>query len=662
MAVLLKWTIASALGLAFATSVSAATLSAALLPKVRAATFEVVAAKADESKVVYERPLPLDQIPFQQRNDKYRSLGTAFAVGDGHFVTAMHVFMEGIDSLQGPLALRDEQGHVFAIDKVLKFSAQEDFVEFTLKSAPAIDPLPVERSAQVNEAVFAVGNALGTGVVVRDGLYTSDTPEEHDGKWKWMRFSAPASPGNSGGPLIDEQGKVIGVVLRKSSNENLNFALPIGRVLDASDKQSVVDVPHHFHPPYSTEIHRGTLTATIDLPLTYDAFNARISRVFGDEAAGSIQAWLKENSKTLFPEGTGSHDLLLHGAWTSSLPTMITQQGNGNWVRPAPHPTHMPIADKGYIEQIAMGGGMSWHIHSEGAPLGSGDGGQANMDLLLQDGNLHRDVGDEKVKVTSLGRPLSTEAFTDRLGRTWHIDAFALPFLDSEILLATTPTPDGEAGLLRFSRAREKAEIALQMRMTVDLLEIAYRGTLPQWQAFLARGSRPTVLKGASIRADKQGLAVSADDVTANWPASVVPLGNRTEVIVEPSWTMENDKAAVHVRRLAVSQQDSPKNSLVLDRYERAFDDSPEEAVSFWRDLMIHAHPRDGQPLDHDDRRSMADVYDPKQPDTARHAYALYYSIVGKATDDELRARLLEAERGTVIPGYTPFKPDSAAP
>jgi serine protease Do len=290
MAVLLRWSIAGALGFAWACTASAATLDASLLPRVRAATFEVVAAKADESKVVYEKPLPLDQIPFQQRNDKYRSVGTAFAIGGGRFVTAMHVFIDGIDSLQGPLSLRDEQGHVFAIDKVVSFSPQEDFVAFSLVKAPEVQPLEIERDAPLNESVFAVGNALGTGVVIRDGLYTSDTPEEEQGRWKWMRFSAPASPGNSGGPLIDDKGKVIGVVLRKSPNENLNFALPIGRVLDASDKQAAIDLPQRFNPSFSSEMHSGRLQTTVNLPLTYAAFIARIAQLTNEAVQAASQA------------------------------------------------------------------------------------------------------------------------------------------------------------------------------------------------------------------------------------------------------------------------------------------------------------------------------------------------------------------------------------
>ena len=86
---------------------------------------------------------------------------------------------------------------------------REDFVVFSTRTEPKdVQPLELGPTPAVNDAVFAVGNALGQGVVVRNGVYTSDTPEEQSGQWRWLRFSAAAAPGNSGGPLIDQAARV----------------------------------------------------------------------------------------------------------------------------------------------------------------------------------------------------------------------------------------------------------------------------------------------------------------------------------------------------------------------------------------------------------------------------------------------------------------------
>lgn len=71
-------------------------LDASVQQQIIAATFEVVQMKPpEEGAVTYERALPMDLIPYQQRVDKYRSIGTAFAIGPGQYVTAGHVLSVG---------------------------------------------------------------------------------------------------------------------------------------------------------------------------------------------------------------------------------------------------------------------------------------------------------------------------------------------------------------------------------------------------------------------------------------------------------------------------------------------------------------------------------------------------------------------------------------
>jgi hypothetical protein len=76
------------------------------------------------------------------------------------------------------------------------------------------------------ESIVVVGNALGmlensvtTGVVsgIRDIEGT-----------KLIQMSAPVSPGNSGGPVVNESGEVVAITVSKlTTGESLNFAIPI---------------------------------------------------------------------------------------------------------------------------------------------------------------------------------------------------------------------------------------------------------------------------------------------------------------------------------------------------------------------------------------------------------------------------------------------------
>ena len=57
----------------------AAELTSKVQQHIRASTFEVVQLKPPDGEVTYDREPPMDLIPYRQRNDKYRSIGTAFA-------------------------------------------------------------------------------------------------------------------------------------------------------------------------------------------------------------------------------------------------------------------------------------------------------------------------------------------------------------------------------------------------------------------------------------------------------------------------------------------------------------------------------------------------------------------------------------------------------
>ncbi|GAB2538960.1 S1 family peptidase [Rhodanobacter koreensis] len=398
----------------------AASLDPAVLPKIQAATFEVVAAKPVNDPLTYEKPLPMELLPYQERNDKYYSIGTAFALGNNRYVTAAHVLQVGIGSLWGEPALRDAGGHVYAIGKIEKYSLQQDFVVFSLATQPAgATALEIDSKPALNQVVYAVGNALGTGVVIRDGLYTSDTPEDQDGRWKWMRFSAAASPGNSGGPLLDKDGKLIGIVLMKSANENLNYALPIGMVLDAPDGQAVMDTRGGYQLDIFDTIQNGTFKAQFALPMSLGDFYRNFQARFDDYSDTQLKALLAKESVSLFPKGEGSARLLFQQTRLDSFPTLIVRGSNGEWERVGRQSQHFSLDGNGYVDVGAAGRNGLFHLRRPDdvdAVRFYGDA-KSRMDLLVKTGMFRREVGGEKIKITSLGKPTLESIHIDRWQR-----------------------------------------------------------------------------------------------------------------------------------------------------------------------------------------------------------------------------------------------------
>jgi serine protease Do len=502
-----------------------AELTSELQKAIRASTFEVVMKKPEKDPLSYEKPLPLDLMPYIERNDAYRSMGTAFALGNNKYVTAAHVIEAAVGSQFGPPALRRSDGAVFAIDKIVKFSAQEDFVVFSLRQDPEPPGLPVNRDPKLDEPVLAVGNALGEGIVIRDGLFTSETAEEQDGRWKWIRFSAAASPGNSGGPLCDANGRVIGIVIGKSPNENLNYSLPISLILDASESKA-----HFEHrAPVGLPFLHGTVTYSLKgdfaLPLAWAAFNDAAVKFIQQHDDESRELILRTYAETLFPKGQGSDDVLFEPA-TNFRPRIVQQAADGTWSAPAPEFHEVRLSSDGSVAAASTAGIQLVHLVRPAAASDDAfyEDSKGFMDLTLKALDLRRPVGPDHVRVTSLGAAVQSALFTDPYGRRWQDRVWAIPYLDSYAVATLLPTPDGYSGILILIPSAGLHTGTENLHLLAGLLDVSYRGTLAQWQAALRRRALlPKALE--DVKLDKTpAWTLKTPRFVSSVPGSVLPL------------------------------------------------------------------------------------------------------------------------------------------
>jgi serine protease Do len=94
-----------------------------------------------------------------------------------------------------------------------------------------VDPLVLGDSDQivVGERAISIGNPLGLEHTLTDGLISA---RRVYGGRQWIQTSVPISPGNSGGPLFDMRGRVVGVTTAQirgfmGIGQNLNLAVPV---------------------------------------------------------------------------------------------------------------------------------------------------------------------------------------------------------------------------------------------------------------------------------------------------------------------------------------------------------------------------------------------------------------------------------------------------
>jgi hypothetical protein len=117
-------------------------------------------------------------------------------------------------------------GAFFPVEGIIADDPEHDLalIKVSGKNLPSLS-LADSDSLTAGQHVLAIGSPLGLENSVSDGI-VSGFRKNADGM-NWIQTTAPASHGNSGGPLLVMDGKVAGVLTwKKGEGENLNFAAP----------------------------------------------------------------------------------------------------------------------------------------------------------------------------------------------------------------------------------------------------------------------------------------------------------------------------------------------------------------------------------------------------------------------------------------------------
>ena len=180
------------------------------------------------AEIVRQTKSAVVQIVVADKAGNDLALGSGFIVSaDGKIVTNFHV-IKGAYSATAKLA----NGSYFPVEGVLAADADEDLVLLKVQGKGLqFLTLSATTGIQVGEHVIAIGSPLGLEGTVSDGI-VSALREETLGK-RWIQTTAPVSHGNSGGPLLNMAGSVVGVItwgVDLKEAQNLNFAVPSGKV------------------------------------------------------------------------------------------------------------------------------------------------------------------------------------------------------------------------------------------------------------------------------------------------------------------------------------------------------------------------------------------------------------------------------------------------
>jgi regulator of sirC expression with transglutaminase-like and TPR domain len=155
------------------------------------------------------------------RDGKQHGLGTGFVVGDGLIATNLHVIGEA-----RPIGVEMADGKKFDVTAVHATDRAADLAVIRI-NAPNLTPLPLGDSDTLKdgEPIMAMGNPQGLKHSVVSGVVSGK--RVLDGR-PMIQLAIPIEQGNSGGPMLDMQGRVHGILTIKSLvTPNLGFAVPV---------------------------------------------------------------------------------------------------------------------------------------------------------------------------------------------------------------------------------------------------------------------------------------------------------------------------------------------------------------------------------------------------------------------------------------------------
>jgi len=154
--------------------------------------------------------------------------GSGFFIRPGEVVTNMHV-IKGAHRVE--IHTLDGKGRTFPVAGALALDDEADLALLKVDlPAERSHPLPLTTTVpDEGEKVFLIGNPLRLEGSVSDGIVSAIREVPDLGRI--IQTTAPVSHGNSGSPLFNMRGQVIGIVTVKVTNgQNINLALGVSRI------------------------------------------------------------------------------------------------------------------------------------------------------------------------------------------------------------------------------------------------------------------------------------------------------------------------------------------------------------------------------------------------------------------------------------------------
>ena len=223
---------------------------------------------------IYSEPLSISEtisqnsaVVYEKNSNEWKGNGSGLIISkDGYIITNNHV-IENTNKIEVEFILNEEikkfNAEIVQVDKVNDLA----IIKISDSNFTGVDDLPYNfktRSSDVGTKVYAYGypmalSIMGKEIKITDGIISSKSGFEGD--ITSYQITAPIQGGNSGGPLFDDKGNLLGI---NSSGINKEIADNVGYTIKSSYILNLIDVlPKNIELPTNDKLRYLPLTEQI---------------------------------------------------------------------------------------------------------------------------------------------------------------------------------------------------------------------------------------------------------------------------------------------------------------------------------------------------------------------------------------------------------------
>jgi len=216
------------------------------------------------------------------------------------------------------------------------------------------------------------------------------------------------------------------------------------------------------------------------------------------------------------------------------------------------------------------------------------------FDLILEGVPISRNVGSDKVRITSMGKADEEYVHVDKYSRKWIVRSWNLEYSDQKIMTFSMPTPAGMVVILRFgSTGAIDFSFIVDTKILVDFLYLSYYGTFQEWKEFLEyKDYLPDVLRKVDFSyKNKKWAKFKSKRLSISYENDMHDIDDKSYLKLVLSYHQDKTDVVWNISGIVIGEHENKGGVFYLYRYISPDKDLSDSYKDEWKKITNEKHP-----------------------------------------------------------------------